>query len=124
MRIVSWMILAFMILMTGCSKVSDEEIRAAREAVKKGALIIDVRSQKEFRKGHVESAVNIPIDYLDKVYRGIPRDKEIVVYCRTGSRSAVAAHLLREQGWTVYDVATPEDWQRKLPPKPELETAN
>ncbi len=102
---------------SGCSKVSDEEIAAARSAVERGALIIDVRSQKEYLKGHIDNAVNIPIDYLDKMYRGIPRDKEIVVYCRTGSRSAVAAHLLREQGWTVYDVATQEDWNREIAPK-------
>lgn len=80
-------------------------------------MIIDVRSKKEYNQGAIEGAVNIPIDVLDKVYRGIPKDKELVVYCRTGSRSMVAARLLREQGWTVYDVVNQEQWERSLKQK-------
>ncbi len=105
-------------LLSGCSRqVSEEELNAAREAVSKGAMIIDVRSKKEYNRGAVEGAVNIPIDVLDKVYRGIPKEKELVVYCRTGSRSMVAARLLREQGWTVYDVVNQEQWSRELKQK-------
>jgi phage shock protein E len=107
-------------LFTGCTKVSDEEILAGRKAMQNGAMMIDVRSQKEFNKGHIEGAVNIPIAYVDKMFNSIPRDKELIVYCRSGSRSAVAARLLREQGWTVYDVATQEDWVREIKPKPAV----
>ena len=117
-------ILLIFALFRGCSQVSDEEILAARQAVANGAMIIDVRSEKEFNKeGHIEGAVNIPISYVDRMYNSIPRDKEIVVYCRTGSRSMVAARLLREQGWTVYDVATQSDWEREIKPKPEEKPA-
>lgn len=105
-------------MLGGCSRqVSDEELNAARAAVSKGAMIIDVRSKKEYNRGAIEGAVNIPIDVLDKVYRGIPKEKELVVYCRTGSRSMVAARLLREQGWTVYDVVNQEQWSRGLKQK-------
>ena len=100
---------------TGCSTVSDEDLRAAHIAKEKGALIIDVRSKKEYDTGHIKDSINIPIDYLDKMYGRIPKEKEIIVYCRSGSRSMVAARLLREQGWTVHDVATQKDWERKLP---------
>jgi len=104
-----------LVLLVGCSRqVSDEELSAARAAVSKGAMIIDVRSKKEYNRGSIEGSVNIPIDVLDKVYRGIPKDKELVVYCRTGSRSMVAARLLREEGWTVYDVVNQEQWERGL----------
>ena len=103
---------------SGCSKVSDEDLRAAHIAADNGAMILDVRSKKEFNKGNIEGSVNIPIDLLDKMYERLPRDKEIIVYCRSGSRSMVAARLLKEQGWSVHDVATQEDWERKLsPPK-------
>ena len=108
-------------LLWGCSQVSDEEIIAAREAVVKGALIIDVRSQKEYNLGHIKNSVNIPVAYVDKMFNSIPRDKELVVYCRSGSRSAIAARLLREQGWTVYDVATQGDWERKILPKAKVQ---
>ncbi len=107
-------------LFSGCTQqVSEEELRAARAAVSKGAMIIDVRSKKEYDRGHAKNAVNIPIDVLDQMYRGIPKDKELVLYCRTGSRSMVAARLLREQGWTVYNVVNQEQWEQELPPKTE-----
>lgn len=101
-------------LFTACSNVSDEEILLARKAVSEGALFLDVRTPKEYKEKHIQGANNLPIDILDKVYTYLPKDKAIVVYCRTGSRSKVAAKFLREQGWTVYDVATQEDWERKI----------
>ena len=108
-----------LVLVTGCSRVSDEDIIAGRKAAKIGAMIIDVRSEKEFNKeGHIKGAVNIPIAYVDRMFNSLPKDKEIVVYCRTGARSEIAARLLREQGWTVHDVQTQEDWERKITPKP------
>ena len=118
-HIVYMTILVFtLFLLGGCGReVSDEELAAARTAVSKGAMIIDVRSKKEYNEGAIEGAVNIPLDLLDKLYRGIPRDRELVVYCRTGSRSMVAARLLREEGWTVYDVVNQEQWARGLKQK-------
>lgn len=106
-------------LFTACSNVSDEEILLARKAVKEGALLLDVRTPKEYKERHIQGANNLPIDILDKVYTYLPRDKPIVVYCRTGSRSEVAAKFLREQGWTVYDVATQEDWEREIKIEPK-----
>lgn len=106
-------------LFTACSNVSDEEILLARKAVKEGALLLDVRTPKEYKERHIKGANNLPIDILDKVYTYLPRDKPIVVYCRTGSRSEVAAKFLREQGWTVYDVATQEDWEREIKIEPK-----
>ncbi|MDF1881175.1 rhodanese-like domain-containing protein, partial [Sulfurimonas sp. MAG313] len=101
-----------------CSKVSDEEVLDSRKAMANGGMMIDVRSKKEYNKGHIKGSVNIPIAYVDKMFNHIPRDKELVVYCRTGARSAVAARLLREQGWTVHDVATQDNWEREIKLKP------
>lgn len=101
-------------LFSGCSSVSDEEVIAARKAVKEGALMIDVRTPSEYKHGHIKGAYNIPLQVLDKVYTHLPKDKEIVVYCRAGNRSEVAAKFLREQGWKVHDVATQEDWEREI----------
>lgn len=66
-------------------------------------VIIDVREPFEFRMGHVEGALNIPPSELitgTKALRGIPRDAEIVVYCRTGNRSSVAINILKGAGYT------------------------
>ena len=101
-------------LFSGCSKVSDEVLIQARVAVKNGALIVDVRTPTEFRQKHIDGAINLPIEAIMKGNIKLPKGKEIVVYCRTGSRSSVSAKVLREQGWTVYDVATQGDWEREI----------
>lgn len=102
-------------LFSACSKVSDEDLAKAREAVKKGAVIVDVRTPKEFKENHISGAINVPIeDIMKGNVQRLPRDKEIVVYCRTGSRSATSAKVLKEKGWSVYDVATQSDWEREI----------
>ena len=108
-------------LLGGCSKVSDEDLRAAHKAYEKGAVIIDVRSKEEFKEGHIKGAMNIDIAVLDKSYSKIPKNREVIVYCRSGSRSMVAKRFLSEQGWTVHDVATQGDWAREIPPAPVKE---
>ena len=108
-------IFSLLLFLGGCSKVSDEDLLAAHDAYNNGALIIDVRTKEEFKDGHVKKAVNIPLQNLEKYYQYIPKDKEIIVYCHSGSRSAMATEYLRKQGRTVYDVATQGDWERELP---------
>ena len=106
---------ALLFILSGCSKVSDEDLLAAHDAYNNGALIIDVRTKEEFKDGHVKQAVNIPLDNLGKYYHNIPKNKEIIVYCQSGNRSGMAAEYLRKQGRVVYDVATQENWEKELP---------
>lgn len=101
-------------LFSGCSSVSDEDLIKARVAVDNGALIVDVRTPQEFRKKHIKGAINLPIKEIMKGKINLPKNKEIVLYCRTGSRSSAVAKVLGEQGWSVYDVATQSDWERKI----------
>lgn len=96
------------------SRVSDEEILKAREAVSEGALIVDVRTPKEFQARHAQEAINLPVEEIMKNNINLPKDKELVLYCRTGSRSSVASKYFREKGWKVYDVSTQADWERKI----------
>lgn len=111
-------IFLFMIgFFSGCSRVSDEDLLKAREAVRNGALIVDVRTPKEFKAKHIQDAINLPIEQIMKNNINLTKDKEIVVYCQTGSRSRVSAKVLREKGWTVYDVATQSDWERDIKQK-------
>ncbi len=66
-------------------------------------VIIDVREPSEFSEGHVKGALNIPPQRLiggAKKLANVPKDANIVVYCRTGSRSNVAAHILHGLGYT------------------------
>lgn len=66
-------------------------------------VIIDVREPFEFATGHVKGAINIPPAKLmagAKKLQDVPKDTEIILYCRTGSRSAVAANILQSLGYT------------------------
>jgi phage shock protein E len=65
-------------------------------------IIIDVREPSEYEAGHVVGAINIPPSQLTAgapQLRAIPKDAPLVVYCRTGARSNVALHILKEQGF-------------------------
>jgi rhodanese-related sulfurtransferase len=64
-------------------------------------VILDVRSQAEFTRGHVPGARHVPfwrISRIDELHVG--RDAELVVYCGHGPRAVVAARALRSKGFT------------------------
>lgn len=80
------------------SKGIDEYVAEAREA--KGALIVDVRSPKEFSGGHIKGAVNIPLDQLQKISKKAPDlETPLYVYCLSGARSATACRHLKGMGY-------------------------
>ena len=68
-------------------------------ASNKPVFILDVRQQDEYDAGHVDRAVLIPLNDLPNRYSELPKDKPIVVYCRSGARSARAVAFLRAQGF-------------------------
>lgn len=66
-------------------------------------LVIDVREPFEYASGHVEGALNIPPAVLisgAKALADIDKDTELVVYCRSGSRSSTAIEILKRMGFT------------------------
>ncbi len=78
----------------------------AKEAMAAGATLIDVRTPGEFAEGHLAGAVNIPVDALQTRLNEVgAKDKPVVVYCRSGKRSARAKGLLKEAGYLkVFDL--------------------
>jgi len=66
-------------------------------------IIIDVREPFEFAMGHVKGAINMPPSKLingAKQLQGIPKDAEIILYCRSGSRSNASANIMKSMGYT------------------------
>jgi rhodanese-related sulfurtransferase len=63
-------------------------------------FVLDVRTADEFAAGHVPGAVNISHDQLGARLAEVPKDKDVVLYCRSGKRAAVAADVLRANGYT------------------------
>lgn len=75
------------------------------EFQKKGAIVIDVRSKEEYNQRHLNSAINIPHDYILEGIEGYSKETILVLYCSTGSRSRIASNLLISMGYSnVYDM--------------------
>ncbi len=73
------------------------------------AIILDVRTGGEFKQGHVQGSVNIPLDQLrSQLPRLKKQNKPIVACCATGRRSGIAAELFRESGITSLNAGS---WQ-------------
>jgi NADPH-dependent 2,4-dienoyl-CoA reductase/sulfur reductase-like enzyme/rhodanese-related sulfurtransferase len=69
------------------------------------AFILDVREPFEFKRGHVEHAVNIPLGGLRERIAELPSDREIWTYCYVGQRSYFAARILEQYGFTVRNIS-------------------
>ena len=83
---------------------------------KSGAVLLDVRTEEEFRGGHVPGAVNISSSHPEKILKKLPdRNAEIWVHCRSGRRAlAVAEYLYRHGYRNVYTVdGGVPDWEEK-----------
>jgi rhodanese-related sulfurtransferase len=88
-----------------------------------GAYMLDVREQSEWDQFHVPGATLIPLGTLPDALNKLPKDKTIVVYCRTGHRSATGRDILLKAGFTnVTSMAGGiTEWQSKGFP---IETGN
>jgi NADPH-dependent 2,4-dienoyl-CoA reductase/sulfur reductase-like enzyme/rhodanese-related sulfurtransferase len=63
------------------------------------AFILDVRNRAEYEAGHIEGAVNIPVDDLRSGVEGIPMDALIHIHCRSGFRAHLALRILKHKGF-------------------------
>ncbi len=71
---------------------------AARLGRDDAPFVLDVRTPNEWSDGHVEGAVNVPLNHLEERLSEVPRDREVVVMCRSGYRSSLAASQLGRAG--------------------------
>ena len=67
---------------------------------KREIFYVDVRTPAEFAQGSVKGAVNIPLDQIEKQLAKFKGKKNIVVFCRSGSRSSQAKAILKQNGIT------------------------
>ena len=79
----------------------DAEIFHYADAVDNNILILDVRDPSEFKRGHIEGAVHIPLNELRSRMNELPKDREILAYCLVGQRSYFAHRMLVQYGFKV-----------------------
>lgn len=66
-------------------------------------FIIDVRTAEEYSMGHIDGAINVPVDQIGQQLAGVKGLKPgstVLVYCRSGRRSAAAAQIMQQRGYT------------------------
>lgn len=62
--------------------------------------VLDVRTEGEWKSGHLPGSLNVPVGSFEQRVQEIPRDRPVIVHCQTGARAAIGASLLRARGFT------------------------
>ena len=77
-------------------------IKDSAQIINEGALIIDVREKHEYEQAHLEGAILVPLSDIsaEKINKLNPENKDIIIHCRSGKRSKVAANILLSQGYS------------------------
>lgn len=84
----------------------------ARSMVGNGAVLIDVRTPREYAQQHLPGAINIPLHEVIQRLNEIP-DGDVVLYCRSGNRSQTALKILHQKGKeNVYDLGAITRWNQ------------
>ena len=101
-------------------KVKQITAEAARERQAAGAVVVDVREPHEWREGHIDGAVLLPLARIGQLPEQVRREQEVILVCRSGNRSNVAGQALAQAGYA--DVSNLSGgmiaWQRaRLPVK-------
>ena len=93
-------------------KIGVEQVKEMLDN-KEEVVLVDVRSAEEFAKGHIEGAVNVPLQKLSYEVEDVIEDKEamIILYCESGRRAMQAALILEELAYNnVYDMGGILGW--------------
>jgi adenylyltransferase/sulfurtransferase len=107
-----------------CNPVQDTDITptelAARLENGEDCVLIDVREPYEWNAGHIEQATHIPLAQLPQRLAEIPKDRDVVMICRSGARSAHAQqHLIGQHGYVRVKnlIGGMQRWARDVDPK-------
>jgi rhodanese-related sulfurtransferase len=102
MNLVTWIVIvgavvAFLLV----KRLSQASPETASDWLSKGALVIDVRSESEFRERHLPNAINIPLNRLgDEIGRyATNKEQPLLLHCLSGGRSGIGASTLKKMGY-------------------------
>ena len=83
--------------------ISEEQINN----LQKGSfIVIDVRTVDEYKDGHIESALHIPVDNIAETLSEIPQDKIVLLYCRSGMRAQNATECLKNNRYQAFNLGS------------------
>jgi len=95
---------------------NQDNLKSLLDSDRSDFLLLDVRTPEEFSAGHIPESVNIPYDTLPGALPGnTAKDQLIIVYCRSGNRSGIAARALKKAGYTnIQDFGGISRWKGQL----------
>ena len=83
----------------------DVQLSHWEDLEKEKIMLLDVREPSEYKKGHIDGAVNIPLNDLRKRMGEIPKDREVWAHCFEGQRSYYAARVLSQYGYDIKNLS-------------------
>lgn len=86
---------------TAATLPAEISVSQAAEKRDQGVMMVDVRQPEEWAAGHIPGATLIPLGEIQNRLSELPKDKEIVLVCRTGHRSGQARDILRSAGYNL-----------------------
>jgi len=92
-------------------KLKPAELNAMIQAKRTDYVLVDVRDAAEFRSGHIPTAINIPSEVFSARSGILPKEKKIIVYCNTGSRSYLAYRKLIQLSYPDIYQTLLADWK-------------
>lgn len=96
------------------SETPEVDVQEAKKRVDAGALLVDVREQDEYDTVRIPGATLVPLSELQQRYSELPKDRDVVIHCRSGARSARATDFLIENGYDAVNVAGGIlDWEKQ-----------
>ena len=81
------------------TKLNPAEVKSLIDAKKDDYVLVDVRDVAEYKEGHIPTAINIPAETFASKSDILPKEKKIIVYCNTGSRSYMAYRKLGKMAY-------------------------
>lgn len=121
--------IAYFVLMMSFSFAADltkvKPVEAEKMLKEKKAILLDVREAEETKEGMAQEAQSLPLSMMnehkadwEKIVSGYPKDKTIIVYCRSGRRSEIVGQELQKKGYKVLNMGGFDTWKEaKLPLK-------
>ena len=85
-------------MIVSCGKAGVDEKKIV---IDEKSTIIDVRTEQEYKEGHLKNSINIPhVEIKNKINDQVKdKDQKIILYCRSGRRSGIAEKILKEMGY-------------------------
>lgn len=82
------------------SRMGIKQISPRELDQKKGFMLLDVRTDREHRQGHIPGAIHVPLSEVGARVKKLKKDKDLIVYCGTGNQSIWAIKRLMGMGYT------------------------